>query len=67
MSEARLHEPAFQAVLGQLNRPGSRSLIPTPALLCDVDVLDRNIARMAEVCASAAVEMCIRDRTGTGG
>ncbi len=57
MSEARLHEPAFQAVLGQLNRPGSRSLIPTPALLCDVDVLDRNIARMAEVCASAAVAL----------
>jgi D-serine deaminase-like pyridoxal phosphate-dependent protein len=48
---------AFEAVLGQLNRPGSRSLIPTPALVCDLDLLDQNIARMAEVTTDAGVAL----------
>jgi D-serine deaminase-like pyridoxal phosphate-dependent protein len=57
VSESRLSGPAFGAVLGELNRPGSRSLIPTPALVCDLDLLDENIARMTQVAASGGVAL----------
>jgi D-serine deaminase-like pyridoxal phosphate-dependent protein len=57
VTETRLHQPAFQAVIEQFQSPGSRRLIPTPALVCDLDLLDQNIAHMAEVTTAAAVTL----------
>jgi len=48
----RLHHDAHEAVEA-LGRPGSRSLLPTPALLCDVDVLESNLAQMASLAAGS--------------
>jgi D-serine deaminase-like pyridoxal phosphate-dependent protein len=44
-------------VLGHLDQPGSKSLIPTPALLCDLDVLESNIEQMAEATRAAGVAL----------
>ncbi len=38
---------AAKALIGE---PGSRSRIPTPALVLDLDAFERNVARMAEHC-----------------
>ncbi|MEQ9528238.1 MAG: alanine racemase, partial [Parvibaculaceae bacterium] len=38
---------AAKALTGQ---PGSRAMIPTPALVLDLDAFERNVARMAEHC-----------------
>jgi D-serine deaminase-like pyridoxal phosphate-dependent protein len=45
------------AALGRLGEPGSRALLPTPSLVCDVDVLIANIARMAERARAAGVAL----------
>ena len=45
------------AVLGHLGEPGSRALLPTPSLVCDVDLLVANIARMAERARAAGVAL----------
>lgn len=57
MNGSRPPGRAFEAVLGQLNRPGSRSLIPTPALICDLDLLEQNITRMARVSRAAGLAL----------
>jgi len=44
-------------VFGRVGEPGSRHLIPTPGLVCDVDLLEANIARMAEQAAEAGVAL----------
>lgn len=51
------NQPRYGAVLDQLGAPGSRGLLATPALVCDLDHLDANIARMATMCASAGLHL----------
>ncbi len=41
-----LHHSA-QEVVEALGRPGSRGLLPTPALVCDIDILEANLSRMS--------------------
>ncbi len=57
MTEVQPRRPAFRAVIDQLGRPGSLQLIPTPALVCDIDLLTANLARMADTAASAAIAL----------
>ena len=40
------HDPAVDTVIAALGTPGSVDLVPTPALLCDIDLLARNIESM---------------------
>jgi D-serine deaminase-like pyridoxal phosphate-dependent protein len=44
----QLDPRAFAAVLEAMGQAGSIHLLPTPALLCEVPVLDRNIALMQQ-------------------
>jgi len=44
-------------VLAALGLPGSRGLLPTPALVCDVDVLEANLAAMAARVAAAGAAL----------
>jgi D-serine deaminase-like pyridoxal phosphate-dependent protein len=46
-----------EPVLAGIGRPGSRDLLPTPALVCDVDILEDNLARMATLAASTGVAL----------
>ena len=57
MSELRPRQRAFQAALEEMGRPGSRRLIPTPALVCELDLLSTNIALMADAAASAGIAL----------
>ncbi|PKQ05919.1 MAG: threonine aldolase, partial [Alphaproteobacteria bacterium HGW-Alphaproteobacteria-10] len=41
---------AVAAAKATIGAPGSRALIPTPALVLDLDAFERNVARMAEHC-----------------
>ncbi|MCF8469687.1 MAG: DSD1 family PLP-dependent enzyme [Parvibaculum sp.] len=41
---------AMNAARAMIGRQGSRAMIPTPALVLDLDAFDRNVARMAEHC-----------------
>ncbi|MBX3508178.1 MAG: DSD1 family PLP-dependent enzyme [Parvibaculum sp.] len=41
---------ALMAAKALIGEPGSRSRIPTPALVLDLDAFERNVARMAEHC-----------------
>jgi D-serine deaminase-like pyridoxal phosphate-dependent protein len=43
--------------LEAMGRPESRTLIPTPALVCDVDVLEANLARMANLAVASGVAL----------
>ncbi|MFP3944331.1 MAG: DSD1 family PLP-dependent enzyme [Alphaproteobacteria bacterium] len=54
-SAARIERRAVNAHL--IGQPGSRARLNTPALLIDVDAMSRNLARMAERCASAGVAL----------
>jgi len=45
------------AAIDALGTPGSRSLLPTPALICDVDVLDANLDAMATWAAGTGVDL----------
>jgi len=49
--------PAFAAVLDALGTPGSIALVPTPALVCDLDRLADNIAAMQRVADDAGVAL----------
>lgn len=51
------NQPRYAPVLDQLGTPGSRDLLATPALVCDLDQLEANIARMATMCASAGMQL----------
>lgn len=53
--EARVERTAVNAHL--IGQPGSRNRLNTPALLIDVDLMFRNLARMAERCAAASVAL----------
>jgi len=44
-------------VLDGIGRPGSRELLPTPALVCDVDLLEANLSRMASLAAASGVAL----------
>jgi D-serine deaminase-like pyridoxal phosphate-dependent protein len=49
--------PHLAPSLGELGQPGSRHRVATPALVLDVDALDRNIARMAERAKRAGLKL----------
>ncbi len=55
MDESARDRPVFRTVTDRLGQPDSRRLIPTPALVCDLDVLTDNIARMAALTASSRI------------
>jgi D-serine deaminase-like pyridoxal phosphate-dependent protein len=46
-------DPAFAPVLEALGGPGSVDLVPTPALLCDLDLLTQNIELMQRTADAA--------------
>lgn len=48
---------ANDLALAHLGEPGSRSLISTPALVCDLDLLIANVQRMASVATMAGVSL----------
>lgn len=50
-------DPAFAPVLAQLGRSGSIELVPTPALLCDLDLLRENIEAMQRTADAAGVAL----------
>lgn len=50
-------DPAFAPVLAQLGRPGSVDLVPTPALLCDLDLLEENIEAMQRTADAADIAL----------
>ena len=49
--------PALTAARALVGQPGSRFRIPTPALIVDLDALERNIARMAARAKTAGVAL----------
>jgi D-serine deaminase-like pyridoxal phosphate-dependent protein len=53
----RLDEPRYRAVLERLGQPGSRELLATPALECDLDALDANIAAMSSHANTGGVQL----------
>jgi D-serine deaminase-like pyridoxal phosphate-dependent protein len=50
-------QPRFQTVFMHLGEPGSRRLLATPALVCDLDALDQNIDTMASVARDASIAL----------
>jgi D-serine deaminase-like pyridoxal phosphate-dependent protein len=50
-------QPRFRSVIEHLGESGSRRLLATPALVCDLDALDANIATMANFARSAGVAL----------
>ena len=52
------NSPAGRLLAALVGEPGSRAHVPTPALLVDLDALERNIARMAS--RAAASELALR-------
>jgi D-serine deaminase-like pyridoxal phosphate-dependent protein len=50
-------QPRFQEVFEHLDEPGSRRLLATPALVCDLDALDANIVKMADFARTAGVAL----------
>jgi D-serine deaminase-like pyridoxal phosphate-dependent protein len=57
LMDSLLDQPRFRGVLTHLGEAGSRQLIATPALLCDVDMLQSNVHKMAERVASSALTL----------
>jgi D-serine deaminase-like pyridoxal phosphate-dependent protein len=57
MTHIRLKEARYQSAFEYLGEPGSRSLIPTPALICDLDLLSQNISLMATRASSAGYSL----------
>ncbi len=43
--------------LDTIGRPGSRALIPTPALVCDLDLLSANVVAMADFASASGVSL----------
>ena len=54
---SRHDEPRYAEALKHLGESGSRRLIATPALVCELDLLDQNISRMAELTTAARVAL----------
>jgi len=54
---SELADPAFAPAEGALGLPGSVDLVPTPALLCDLDLLTRNIEMMQQTADAAGVKL----------
>jgi D-serine deaminase-like pyridoxal phosphate-dependent protein len=54
---SHLDQPRYRAVLERLGQPGSRDLLATPALECDLDRLDANIAAMSERSRAGGVRL----------
>jgi len=52
-----IQDLAFAPVMGALDAPGSVDLVPTPALLCDLDLLRRNIAAMQEAADATGTKL----------
>jgi D-serine deaminase-like pyridoxal phosphate-dependent protein len=52
-----LDQSRYRAVLERLGQPGSRELLATPALECDLDRLDANIAVMSSRANSGGVQL----------
>jgi D-serine deaminase-like pyridoxal phosphate-dependent protein len=52
-----LDQPRYRAVLERLGQPGSRELLATPALECDLDRLDANIAAMSARATAGGVQL----------
>ncbi len=50
-------DPAFASVIGALGTPGSVDLVPTPALLCDLDLLAANIEAMQRIADAAGIAL----------
>lgn len=50
-------ERGLQNALDAVGQPGSRSLLPTPALVCDLDLLSANIATMAAITNAAGLRL----------
>lgn len=57
MPSPQLNQPRYHAVLERLGQPGSRALLATPALECDLDRLDANIAAMSERAKAGGVHL----------
>ena len=51
------HDPAVDTVIAALGTPGSVDLVPTPALLCDIDLLARNIESMQRTADQAGIAL----------
>ena len=49
--------PSRREALAHLGEPSSRSLIATPALLCDIDLLKSNLLTMARTTSQAGVSL----------
>jgi D-serine deaminase-like pyridoxal phosphate-dependent protein len=52
-----LAQPRFDLVLAHLGQPQSRELLATPALECDLDLLDANIADLASRARAGGVQL----------
>jgi D-serine deaminase-like pyridoxal phosphate-dependent protein len=50
-------DPAFAPVLRALGETGSVDLVPTPSLLCDVDLLVANVANMQDRADAAGIRL----------
>jgi D-serine deaminase-like pyridoxal phosphate-dependent protein len=50
-------QPRYREVIEHLGEPGSRHLLATPALECDLDALEDNITAMASVARAAGVAL----------
>jgi D-serine deaminase-like pyridoxal phosphate-dependent protein len=57
LMDGPLNQPRFRDVLSQLGEAGSRRRVTTPALLCDVDLLEDNVRTMARLVASSGVTL----------
>jgi D-serine deaminase-like pyridoxal phosphate-dependent protein len=57
MDEKLFQQPRYASVLKRLKEPGSREFLATPALVCDLDLLEANITRMAALTASAGIDL----------
>lgn len=57
MRELLGEQPRYREVIEHLGKVGSRALITTPALECDLDALEENIAAMASVARNGSVAL----------
>jgi D-serine deaminase-like pyridoxal phosphate-dependent protein len=57
VQELLRHQPRFHEVIERLGQSGSRQLLATPALVCDLDALDANIATMTDITRTAGVAL----------
>ncbi|MFZ0768916.1 MAG: DSD1 family PLP-dependent enzyme [Acidimicrobiales bacterium] len=57
MEISRGSQPRYHEVLAHLGEAGSRRLVATPALVCDLDLLLNNVRRMAKFVAASGVAL----------